>query len=145
MLGADLAIAAEGTRFNLAYINIAASCDGGASFALPRITGLRNALEIALLGEAFDAAHAQRLSLVNRVVPKAALEAETMKLAQRLADGPTLAMGHMRRLMRRSFESSFAEQLDAEKEAFASCAASRDFLEGVQAFFEKRPARFQGS
>ena len=49
MLGADLAIAAEGTRFNLAYINIAASCDGGASFALPRITGLRNALEIALL------------------------------------------------------------------------------------------------
>jgi 2-(1,2-epoxy-1,2-dihydrophenyl)acetyl-CoA isomerase len=69
MLNADLAVAAEGTRFNLAYINIAASCDGGASFALPRITGLRNALEIALLGETLDAAQAQRFSLVN-VVPK---------------------------------------------------------------------------
>jgi 2-(1,2-epoxy-1,2-dihydrophenyl)acetyl-CoA isomerase len=51
----------------------------------------------------------------------------------------------MRRLMRRSFESRFAEQLDAETQAFGSCAGSRDFLEGVQAFFDKRPARYQGS
>ena len=55
VLNADFVIASEGTRFNLAYINIGASCDGGASFALPRIVGLRHALEIAMLGEAFDA------------------------------------------------------------------------------------------
>ena len=82
---------------------------------------------------------------MNRVVPQGELEAETARLAQRLANGPTRAIGHMRRLMRQSFESDFAAQLDAEKEAFADCAASRDFAEGVQAFFDKRAARYQGS
>jgi 2-(1,2-epoxy-1,2-dihydrophenyl)acetyl-CoA isomerase len=145
MLAADLAIAAEGTRFTLAYVNIGASCDGGASFALPRIVGLRKALEIALLSESFDAAEALRLSLVSRVVPAALLEAETAKLAERLAHGPTRAIGRMRRLMRQSFQSDYAAQLDAEKEAFAACAASRDFAEGTRAFFEKRPPRFEGT
>ena len=145
MLAADLAVAAEGTRFTLAYLNIGASCDGGASFALPRVVGLRKALEIALLSEPFDAAEALRLSLVNRVVPAAALEAETKKLAQRLAAGPTGAIGRMRRLMRQSSSSDYATQLDAEKEAFGACAASPDFAEGIRAFFDKRPARFEGS
>ena len=145
VLNADFVIASEGTRFNLAYVNVGTSCDGGASFALPRITGLRHALEIALLGETFDAAEALRLSIVNRVVPAPALEAETIKLAQRMADGPTVAMGHIRRLMRRSFESDFAQQLEAEKKAFEACTATHDFKEGVQAFFEKRPAQYQGS
>jgi 2-(1,2-epoxy-1,2-dihydrophenyl)acetyl-CoA isomerase len=145
LLAADLAIAAAGTRFTLAYLNIGASCDGGASFGLPRVVGLRKALEIALLSEPFDAAEALRLSLVNRVVPAAELEAATLKLAQRLAAGPTRAIGHMRRLMRRSFASDLAAQLDAEKQAFAASTTTRDFAEGVSAFFEKRPARFEGS
>jgi 2-(1,2-epoxy-1,2-dihydrophenyl)acetyl-CoA isomerase len=144
MLGADLAIAAEGTRFNLAYINIGASCDGGASFALPRIVGVRQALEIALLSEPFDADQALRMRLVNRVVAASALASETAQLAHRLAAGPTRAMGHMRRLMRRAFASTFEEQLDAEKAAFAASAATADFDEGVRAFFEKRPPRFTG-
>jgi 2-(1,2-epoxy-1,2-dihydrophenyl)acetyl-CoA isomerase len=145
MLAADLAIAAEGTRFVLAYLNLGASCDGGSSFALPRVVGLRKALEIALLNEPFDAAEALRLSLVNRVVPAAELDAETTKLAQRLAGGPTLAIGRMKRLMRRSSSSDYGSQLDAEKEAFAASTRTRDFAEGVHAFLEKRPARFQGS
>ena len=145
MLAADLAIAAEGTRFTLAYVNIGASCDGGASFALPRIVGLRKALEIALLSEPFDAEEALRLSLVNRVVPAALLEAETAKLAERLARGPTRAIGRMRRLIRQSFQSDYAAHLDAEKEAFGACAASRDFAEGTRAFFDKRPPRFEGT
>ena len=81
---------------------------------------------------------------MNRVVPAAELEAETSKLAQRLANGPTGAIGRMRRLMRRSFESDYAAQLEAEQEAFAACAASRDFAEGVRAFFDKRAARYTG-
>jgi len=145
MLAADLAIAAAGTRFVLAYLNIGASCDGGASFALPRVVGLRKALEIALLNEPFDAAEALRLSLVNRVVPATELEAETTKLAQRLANGPTLAIGRMRRLMRRSFSSDFAAQLNAEQESFAASTATHDFAEGVRAFLEKRAPRFEGS
>lgn len=75
MLQADFVCAAEGTRFNLAYINLGASCDVGASWALPRIVGLRNALEIAMLGETLDCAQAQRLSLINRVLPPAELDA----------------------------------------------------------------------
>lgn len=141
---ADLAIAAEGTKFNLAYINIATSCDLGASWSLPRLVGLRRALEIALLGESFDARKALEIGLVNRVVTSDTLEAEAEALAQRLARGPTLAYGHMRRLMRTSFERSFADQLDAERDAFLASAATADFGEGLAAFFERRPARFQG-
>lgn len=144
MLAADLALAAEGTRFNLAYVNIGASCDGGASFALPRVVGLRRAMEIALLSEPFDAALALQWGLVNRVVPLPALRDETLALAQRLADGPTRAFGHVRRLLRGSFDADFAAQLDAEKRGFADCAASRDFAEGIAAFFDKRPPRFEG-
>lgn len=142
---ADLAIAAEGTKFNLAYANIGASCDVGASWSLPRLVGLRRALEIALMGEGFDARRALEIGLVNRVVAREALEAESEALARRLAEGPTLAFGRMRRLMRTSFDRSFSEQLDAEREAFLASAATADFQEGLASFFERRPARFQGS
>lgn len=143
-LACDLAIAAEGTRFNLAYANIGASSDCSTSWALPRLVGLRKAMEIALLGETFDAAEAQRLGIVNRVVAAADLEAETQKLAQRLADGAPLALGRLKRLMRDSLNRDLQAQLDAEADGFAFCAASADFAEGVAAFFEKRPARYQG-
>jgi 2-(1,2-epoxy-1,2-dihydrophenyl)acetyl-CoA isomerase len=138
-LGCDLAIAAEGTRFNLAYGRIGASCDGSSSWHLPRIVGLRKAMEIALLSEAFDAAEAQRLGLVNRVVP-----AEALQLAQRLAAGPTLAYGRMKRLLRASFDRDLAAQLDAEREAFIAGTRTHDFAEGLAAFFERRPAVFEG-
>lgn len=141
---ADLALAAEGTKFNLAYVNIATSCDVGASWSLPRLVGLRHALEIALLGESFDAQRALQIGLVNRVVPLDALESESEALAQRLARGPTLAYGRLRRLMRTSFDRSFAEQLDAEREAFLASAATEDFAEGLSAFFDRREARFHG-
>jgi 2-(1,2-epoxy-1,2-dihydrophenyl)acetyl-CoA isomerase len=142
---ADLAIAAEGTKFNLAYANIGASCDVGASWSLPRLVGLRRALEIALMGESFDARRALEIGLVNRVVAREDLEAESEALARRLAEGPTQAYGRMRRLMRTSFDRSYPEQLEAEREAFLASAATADFQEGLAAFFERRPARFQGA
>lgn len=144
-LNADFAIAAEGTRFNPAYINIGASCDGGASFALPRVVGLRRALEISLLAEPFDAAEAQRLGIISYVVPAAERESAVAALARRLAAGPTKAMGHMRNLMRQSFDSSFSRQLDAEKEAFHASAATSDFQEAIKAFFDKRTPAFAGT
>lgn len=144
MLQADFVLAAEGTCFNLAYINLGASCDVGASWALPRLVGLRRALEIALLGDTLTAADAERLGLVNRVVPAAELETEVRSLAQRLAEGPTRALGQMRRLMRTSFDHSLAEQLDAEAAAFGQCARTGDFRAGVDAFFAKHPAQFTG-
>lgn len=143
-LACDLAIAADDTRFSLAYVKIGASSDCCTSWALPRIVGLRKALEIALLGDTFDAAEALRLGLVNRVVAADRLEEETLKLAQRLADGPPLALARLKRLMRQSVDRNLREQLDAEAEGFSACAATADFAEGVQAFFDKREARFGG-
>ena len=105
---------------------------------------MRKALEIALLGDTFDAAEALRLGLVNRVVAPDRLQEETLKLAQRLADGPPLALARLKRLMRQSVDRDLREQLDAEAEGFAACAATADFAEGVQAFFDKRQARFVG-
>ena len=144
MLQADFVLCAEGTRFNLAYVNIGASCDVGASWALPRWVGLRRALEIAMLGDTLDAATAERMGLVNRVVPAEALPAEAMALAQRLAAGPTRALGQLRRLMRGSFDHALPAQLDAESAAFQHCAAGDDFKAGVDAFFARQKPVFTG-
>src|SRR5262249_22310505 len=106
MLACDLAIAADNAYFTLAYSLIGATPDGGSTFALPRSVGAKKAMEIALLGERFDAAAAARLGLVNRVVPAASLEAETMKLAARLAAGPTAVYGRTKALLVGSLSSS---------------------------------------
>ena len=144
MMLCDFAIAAQGTRMNLAYINIGASCDIGASWALPRMVGLRRALEIAMLGQNLDADEALRLGLVNQVVPAADLEATTTALAQRLAAGPTQAYAQMRRLMRSSFDRDLPAQLQAEGDAFLQCAQTQDLREGIAAFIEKRQPQFVG-
>ena len=144
MLQADFVIAAEGTRFNLAYINLGTSCDVGASWALPRLVGLRNALEIALLGDTLTASDALRLGLVNRVVPAEHLDTATDTLIERIAQGPTLAYGAMKRLMRASFDRALATQLISETAAFAGCAATEALRAGIEAFFEKKTPLFEG-
>ena len=144
LLMADYVIAAEGTRLNLAYINLGTSCDVGASWALPRTVGVRKALEIALLGEAFTADDALRLGLINRIVPAAELDSATTNLAQRLAAGPTVAYGAMKRLMRASMDRTLPEQLAAEKDAFVHCAGTEDFRAGVEAFHQRQSAQFAG-
>jgi 2-(1,2-epoxy-1,2-dihydrophenyl)acetyl-CoA isomerase len=143
-LACDLAIAAEGTKFNLAYVNIGASCDVSSSYHLPRLVGLRNAMGIALLGETFDAAEAHRLGLVNKVVPADRLADETEAIVQRLAGGATKAMGRLKRLMRESFGNDLATQLDREREAFRIGTETEDFNEGLDAFFAKRKPVFKG-
>ncbi len=143
-LATDLAIAADDAFFTLAYCRIGTSPDGGSSYHLPRIVGLRKAMEIALLGDRFDAATALRLGLVNWVVPTADLEAETAKLAARLAGGPGHALGETKALLNASLDNPLEAQLALEVESFASCAATEDFAEGVTAFVEKRSAIFTG-
>ncbi|RCX07573.1 enoyl-CoA hydratase/isomerase family protein [Extensimonas vulgaris] len=143
MLLADFILVAEGTRFAPAYIHLGTCCDVGMSWNLPRIVGLRRALEITMLGEPFDAAEALQMGLVNRVLPADQLEAATQELAQRLAAGPTLAYGALKRLMRQSFERSFAAQLDAEKQSFVHCMGTEDFRAGVEAFYARQKPTFQ--
>lgn len=144
MLAADIIIAAEETRFVLAYPRIGASPDGGATWALPRVLGLRRALGFALLGEEFDVKTALEIGLINRVVPAVLLLEQAKEIAHRLAAGPTLAFGRAKALLRASLDHDLPTQLEAERTAFVAGAATADFREGVAAFLEKRPARFEG-
>jgi len=145
MLACDLAIAADDATFNLAYARIGASADGSVSWTLPRIVGLRKAMEIALLSDDIDAAEALRLGMINRMVKRDALTAATEQLAQRLAQGPTFAYGQMKRLLRNSWNRSLQEQMDAECDAFCACTGTSDFREGIDAFITRRPVKFDGS
>jgi 2-(1,2-epoxy-1,2-dihydrophenyl)acetyl-CoA isomerase len=144
MCACDLAVAADDAYFTTAYRHIALTPDGGATWTLPRIVGLRKALELLLLAERVDAAEAQRLGLVNRVVAADALDGTVAALAQTLATGPRLALANAKRLARESLDRTLSEQLRAEAISFAQCAATPDFVEGIRAFLEKRPARFGG-
>jgi len=144
VMACDLALAADTAYFTLAYSLIGVSPDGGSTFALPRLVGAKKAAEIALLADRFDAATAERLGLVNRVVPAAELEAETQKLAARLAAGPTAVYGRTKALLQRSLDHSLETQLQREAESFAQCATEPDFAEGIRAFVEKRKPTFKG-
>ncbi len=144
LAAADLAIAGADTQFTLAYSRIATSPDGGSTYFLPRIVGMRKALELMMLSETFDAATALALGLVNWVVTDAELAAATDKIAQRLVNGPTLAYGETKALVNRTFERALSSQLEAEAHAFARCATTQDLAEGVTAFVEKRKPVFNG-
>ena len=145
MNACDLAIASSDSYFTLAYCHIGTTPDGGGTYGLARLVGLKQAMEIALLGDRFDAETALRIGLINRIVPADELTKETSHLAKRLAQGPTLALARTKRLLNESLNRSLAEQLRAEQESFVACAMSRDFAQGVTAFVEKRKPVFEGS
>jgi 2-(1,2-epoxy-1,2-dihydrophenyl)acetyl-CoA isomerase len=144
LCAADLAVAADTTRFSLAYANIGASPDGGSTHFLPRLVGYKKAMELILLPDLFDAREAQRLGLVNWVVPAEQLGAETARIAARLAAGPTAAYGEAKRLINQSFERGIESQMEEELFAFARCARTQDFAEGLGAFLAKRRPAFGG-
>lgn len=144
LMAADLAIVSDDAFFTLAYRHVGLSGDGCATYLLPRIVGERKALEIALLGERFPAGEAQALGLVNRVVPRAELEAAARRFANDLAHGPTLALAHAKRLIRESWDATWDEQSHREAEAMAASAATQDHREGVAAFLAKRAPNFTG-
>lgn len=143
-LSCDLRVAAEDARISVAFVNIGLMPDAGTTFFLPRVVGLGRAMELSLLGDEIGAEEAARIGLVNRVVPAERLLEEARSLSERLAAMPTRALGETRRALRRSFESGLEEALEREAEGQSSCGRTRDFEEGVQAFFERRDPRFTG-
>ena len=144
MLACDLVLAAAGTQFSMAYSRIGTSPDGGATWFLPRLTGYQKAMELMLLADTVDAEAMQRLGVVNHVVAADQLVAETEKLARRLAAGPARAYAETKSLANRAIHAGLAAQLDAEALAFARCAKTQDFVEGITAFTDKRKPLYNG-
>lgn len=140
----DLAIAADNAFFFLAHVNHAGSNDGLTTYFLPRLIGTRKTLELALLGERFNAAKAQEYGIVNFVVPAADLAAETDKLVARLANGPTYTYGLIKHLVDASLGNSLEAQGRLEAESYGKAAATEDLVEGIKAFLGKRAPQFHG-
>lgn len=140
----DLVLASPKASFTPAYAGIGLSPDGGATWLLPRLIGLRRAQEIVLTNRRLGAAEAAALGLVTRVVEEATLTAEAEALAQTLSQAPTGALGVTKRLLAQSFGESLDAQLNAEARSIAEQGASGEAREGIAAFMEKRTPRFGG-
>lgn len=141
----DLVISADTAFFFVAHVLHGGSNDGLTTYFLPRQIGIKKTLELALLGDRFPAAEAQRLGLVNFVVPAAQLQEQTQKLVARLAAGPTRAYGLIKHLVECSPGNSLEEQGRLEAETYGKAAMTSDLVEGIRAFMAKRPPRFTGA
>jgi 2-(1,2-epoxy-1,2-dihydrophenyl)acetyl-CoA isomerase len=139
----DIIVAAESAYFLQAFRRIGLVPDGGSTYLLPRMIGRARAMEMTLLGERLPAAKALEWGLINRVVPDADLLAEAGKIALELAHGPK-SLSLIRKLMWESLDAEFAAQLATEAATQNLAGRTDDFVEGVQAFLQKRPAQFTG-
>jgi 2-(1,2-epoxy-1,2-dihydrophenyl)acetyl-CoA isomerase len=140
----DMILCARSAYFLQAFRRIGLVPDCGSTWLLPRLVGKARSVELSLMGERLPAEKALEWGLVNRVYDDASLMEETMKLAQELANGPTIALSLIRKLYWESEDNSFEEQLDLEQRLQREAGAAEDFKEGVSAFLAKRPARFKG-
>ncbi len=140
----DMILCAKSAYFLQAFRRIGLVPDCGSTWLLPRLVGKARAIELSLMGEKLPAEKALEWGLVNRVHDDGVLMEEAMKLARELANGPTVALALIRRLYWDSPENSFEDQLNLEYQLQRVAGATGDFKEGVSAFLEKRPAKFQG-
>ncbi|HEX2439618.1 MAG TPA: enoyl-CoA hydratase [Methylomirabilota bacterium] len=143
-LACDLIVARESAYLMLAFVNIGLVPDGGSSLLVPSRVGFARAAEMAMLGERVPARQALEWGLINRVVADDEFAAEVDALAERLATGPTTSYAGTKRQLNAWVYSRMDEQLALEASIQQEAAASGDFAEGVQAFLERRPARFSG-
>lgn len=143
-LACDLRAASDKATFHEAFIKVGLIPDAGTSFWLPRILGPGKAMEVGLLGEPIDAAKAMSLGLVNWVFPENIFMREVAKIAERLAKGPTKAMGLTKRALNRAVVVDMDSALEYEMYLQDIAGRSRDHVEGVKAFFDKRDPDFTG-
>jgi 2-(1,2-epoxy-1,2-dihydrophenyl)acetyl-CoA isomerase len=143
-LACDLLVAAEDARFVQVFARRGIVPDGGAAYLLPRLVGLNRAKELLFLGDDLGAVEAERIGIVNRVVPRDQLTDATRALAHRLAAGPTEAIGLTKALVHRSLSVDFATSLELEAFYQAANARTEDAREGLMSFVERRPPAFKG-
>jgi 2-(1,2-epoxy-1,2-dihydrophenyl)acetyl-CoA isomerase len=140
----DIAIAGESATFTVAYTKIGLTLDGGASYYLARLVGLRRAMEMALVNPVLSARQALEWGLINRVAADAEVLPTALALAGELAKGPTRAYGETKRLILAGAEDGLEAQMAEEARAIAALAGSPDGQEGLAAFLDKRTPRFTG-
>jgi enoyl-CoA hydratase/carnithine racemase len=140
----DLVVAADDARFIEVFVRRGIALDAGGGFLLPRHVGLHRAKELVFFGDDLTAQDAERLGLVNKVVPAAELEKTVRDWAERLAQGPTFAIGLSKRILNRSLQADMDTLFAEEAFTQALVANSEDMREGIRSFMEKRPPAFKG-
>jgi enoyl-CoA hydratase/carnithine racemase len=146
MLASDLRIFSDKARAAFLFVKVGLSgADMGALYLLPRIVGLGKATELVYFGDTINADEAYRIGLANRVVPADQLMDEAYKWARRLKDGPQYALGVTKELLEHEANVNLETALEMEGMAQARCMETRDFIEGYNAYIEKRPPRFKSS
>ena len=143
-LGCDLVYASDNARFSESFARRGLSIDFGGSWGLPRRVGLHRAKELALLAEVIDAAEADRIGLVNRILPDADLDAHVDDVVARITAGPPLALSMSKALLDQGAQTSMSQALEAEWQAQATNFGTNDVREAGLAWLEKRPAEFEG-
>ena len=143
-LAADVVLVSSAARFEYAYPKIGLSGDGGATWFLPRLVGLRRAQAFALLDEPIDATEAVERGLATEAVPAESFDGRLEEVAAQLAEGPTRAYAEIKTLLREGVNRTLDEQLSVEKERIAGLAETDDYAAGLSGFLEKEPPAFEG-
>ncbi|MBI2217855.1 MAG: enoyl-CoA hydratase/isomerase family protein [Candidatus Rokubacteria bacterium] len=144
-LAGDIVIAGASAKLTLAYSKIAATPDGSSSYFLPRLIGLRRAMELYLTNRVLSATEAVEWGLITRAVPDAELASAVDALARELAQGPTKAYGGAKRLFHQATWESLETQMELEAQSIARSGHTADFREGVTAFVNKKSPSFRGA
>lgn len=141
----DLVVAGESAKFTMAYTRAGLTPDGSGTFFLPRLVGLKRALELCLTNRTLAAEEARDWGIVTRVVPDVDVVSEAAGLAAQLAAGPTRAFGTTKRLLQGSFAASLETQMEDEAQGIAAMAKTADGREGMAAFLEKRTPAYRNA
>jgi 2-(1,2-epoxy-1,2-dihydrophenyl)acetyl-CoA isomerase len=144
-MACDLRIASEEACFTQAYTRLGLVPDGGSTFFLPRLVGPGRAAELVFLNPVLSAREALEWGLVGRVVPADRLQEEALEMADRLSKGPTKAFARAKELLNGSPSRDLESQLEAERRGIMEASLTQDFLEGLEAFLNKREPRFRGA
>lgn len=143
-LGCDFRIVSEETKFVFAFVNIGLIPDCGGALPLVNMVGVAKATELLMMGRMFSAQEAVEWGLVNKITPLDQLEAATLKLAVKLAQGPTFAYGCIKSMINQASYSKLAQEINIEAEYQDLCSRTADHREGIAAFVEKRKPVFIG-
>jgi 2-(1,2-epoxy-1,2-dihydrophenyl)acetyl-CoA isomerase len=143
-LAGDITFAAESAKFTLAYTRVGLTPDGSSTYYLPRLVGIRRAMELALTNRTLTAREAEAMGLITRAVPDAELMEQANATALELAKGATTAFGGVKRLLYASANMPLGAQMELETEWIADAARSADAKEGITAFLAKRAPKFIG-